>query len=602
MSKRTHTLLSRVILSFMVVAGVVAFLLPLNLVIAIQGEVSQAGIQDETLYTILSLSHLSGRLLTLSFYAVALAFVVGLFAANAILKPLRQLEEAAKELEKGNLAYRVQIDSRDEFEHLAGLVNRMATRLQDSFAFLEQHIAERTQDLTIVSQVGATITEKVSNLYEMMTEAVEIIRSRFHLYHVQIYLLDPSGRNLILNAATGDIGSQLLRQSHRLPVGRGSINGRAASELQTVVAEDTRLSADFLPNPLLPLTRSEMAIPLTVGKQTIGVLNVQSEYPGALSDTNRPVFELLAGQLAVAIRNALLFMETVQVRDELEQHSRRLTAKGWQEFLDGIQRSERIGFSYAQEEVIPLVEVDSAPAQGEDMLVAPIELAGTKIGEIRLGDEPGRAWTASEREIIQATAAQVAQHLENLRLLAQAESYRAEAEQAIRRLTREGWDEYLRQSREMQTGYLYDGERVSPTTQPDDLDAALSCDIKVRGESIGQLSILGDTTATLSDEEQELIASVTERLGAHIENLRLSAQTEEALARSQKLAQREQALRQVTAAVRGSTNLETILRTTARELGNLLGRRILVQLTPPAKNEPAASGSGNGSSADRLAD
>jgi len=338
MSKRKHTLLSRVIIIFVVIAGLIALLIPLNLIVAVRDEVTKAGIEDPMLSTTLSISHLIGRLLTLSLYAVSIAFVIGLFAANTILKPLRQLEEAAKELEKGNLAYRVTVDSNDEFEHLASLINRMAARLQDSFVFLEQRIAERTQDLAIASQISVTVTEKVANQYEMMAEAVEIIRARFNLYHTQIYLLDPSGRNLILSAGTGEIGAQLLRKSHRLPVGLGSINGRAVSEKRILVVEDTQKSVDFLPNPLLPLTRSEMAMPMFVGEKIIGVLNLQSEYPAALNESNRPVFETLAGQLAVAIQNASLFAETMQVRDELAERSRHLTVEGWQEFLKNCRK------------------------------------------------------------------------------------------------------------------------------------------------------------------------------------------------------------------------------------------------------------------------
>ncbi len=602
MSKRTHTLLSRIVLTFTMIAGMIAFLIPLNLIVAIQSEVSRAGIEEPLLSNILSISHLGGRLFTLAFYAVAIAFVIGLFATNTILKPLRQLESAAQELERGNLAYRVQIDSQDEFDQLAGLINRMAARLQDSFAFLEQRITERTQGLVVASQIGMTIIEKVSNPYTMMMEAVEIIRSRFNLYHAQIYLLDSSGHNLTLSAATGEIGAHLLRQGHHLPVGPGSINGRAVSGQQTMVVEDTRTSTDFLYNPLLPLTRSEMAIPLMIGEQAIGVLDLQSERSGTLNEINRPIYEMLAGHLAVAIRNALLFAETMQVRDDLIERTHRLAVAGWQEFLDGIQRSEKIGFVYAQEEVIPLVEAGSTPLQGEDMLAVPIELAGAKIGEIYLADEPGRAWTAQETEIIRATANQIALQLENLRLLAQAEKYRQEAEQAVRRLTREGWEEYLQQSREIQTSFLYDGEKVSAVQEPDELEAVLSSEIRVRGETIGQLSLLGVEADALSENERDLVVAVTERLSAHIENLRLSAQTEQALAVSQKLAQREQALRQITAAVRSSTNLETILRTTARELGSLLGRRTLVQLTSLTKDVSAGSEPGNGASPEQSKD
>ncbi len=518
------------------------------------------------------------RVLGVTLAAMSLAAGLGLYLGTVFTRPITNLSSVAQRIAKGDLSARAAVESRDEIGVLAATFNNMASQLRNMIEALERRVAERTKDLEIASEVGRAITEKIANQYEMMAEAVEIIRSKFNLYYTQIYLVDPSGRSLVLKAGTGEEGIQLMRRSHSLPIGLGSINGRAASEKRAVIIEDTEKSAGFLSNPLLPLTRSEMAVPLMVAGQVVGVLDLQSEQPGALNETNLPAFTALAGQLAVAIQNASLFTQTMQARAELEEQARRLTAKGWQEFLDGIERSEKIGFSYAQDEIVPVVEVEAPPVEAEYMLSTPIEVAGLKVGEICLVDEPDRVWTAEESKVIRATAAQVAQHVENLRLLAEAEKYRSEAEQALRRLTREGWEEYLQQSREMQTGFLYDGEKVTPVNGLEERETTLSSDIKVRGETIGQLSILDADDPTLSEEEQKLIASVAERLSAHIENLRLSQQTEQALAVSQKLAQREQALRQITAAVRSSTNLETILRTTAREVGSTLGRRVLVKL------------------------
>ncbi|MFZ5912329.1 MAG: cache domain-containing protein [Chloroflexota bacterium] len=521
---------------------------------------------------------------------VLLALVSGAYSltvtTNRSLKPLAILTRAAEAIEKGDLNQNVQVTSKDEVGQLAQAFNAMVIQLRDLFITMEQRIADRTHDLGTASEVGRAITEKVANRYEMMAEAVEIIRSRFNLYYTQIYLVDPSGRNLVLSAGTGQVGAQLMRKYHHLPIGLGSINGRAVSEKQAVIIEDTEKSSNFLPNPLLPLTRSEMSVPLMVGDTVVGVLDMQSDQPGALNETTLPAFTALAGQLAIAIQNAFLFAQTEQARAEIEEQSRRLTAEGWQEFLDGIERSERIGFAYAQDEVIPLVEVETASPDVGNVLAIPFHVTGTKVGEIRVEDDPDHVWTETEKEIIQATATQVAQHIENLRLLAKAEKYRDEAEQAVRRLTREGWEEYLRQNQEVGVGFLYDGEKVSPVARPEDLEAKLSCDIKVGGEPIGQLSIArADDAMPLSDEEWQLIVSVTERLSAHIENLRLSTQTEQALAASQRLAQREQTLRQITAAVHSSTNPETILRMAVRELGSAMGRRAIISMAMPDQSD-----------------
>ena len=171
-----------------------------------------------------------------------------------------------------------------------------------------------------------------------------MIQETFNLYYTQIYLTDPTGRMLILKSGYGEVGEELIRRAHRLPVGAGSINGEAAFEKKPMIVSDTTSSLVFKANPLLPNTRSEMAVPLLVGYQLVGVLDMQSEQIGAFSEESIPAFEALAGQLAVAVENAALFEQAQTARMEMETQARRLTREGWQGFLDAIERKERIGF------------------------------------------------------------------------------------------------------------------------------------------------------------------------------------------------------------------------------------------------------------------
>ena len=108
-------------------------------------------------------------------------------------------------------------------------------------------MADRTHDLELASEVGRAITEKVGNLTEMLNEAAETIRSRFDLYYTQVYLVDPSGRNLVLRAGTGDAGFQLLQRGHRLAISSASLNGRAALDRHAVIMGDTQQSSNFRP-------------------------------------------------------------------------------------------------------------------------------------------------------------------------------------------------------------------------------------------------------------------------------------------------------------------------------------------------------------------
>ncbi len=455
--------------------------------------------------------------------------------------------------------------------------------LQGLTTNLEQRVAQRTHDLELASEIGRTTTEKVSNLHDMLVEAVEMIRAKFDLYYTQIYLTDPSGRALILQAGTGEVGADLLNRRHHLLITSSSINGRAAVEKRVVIVADTVSSDMFRPNPLLPDTRSEMAVPLIVGDRIVGVLDLQSAQPGALTDENLPAFKALAGQLAIAIENAALFAETEQARAEVETQARRLSQAGWREFLDAVNRSERLGYTFDQQALMPLTEPLPA-APNPDCLDVPIVVTGEPIGRIQLERDAtiDRPWDPADSDLVSVVAIRVANQIENLRLLAQAEQYRAEAEAAMRRLTREGW-ESLQTQTEL-AGYVYDRNEVKAVNGDSAFEGILKQALVVRDEPIGELVV--DVEGT-DDEAAEIVAAVAEQLSGHIESLRLSVQMEQALATTQKQAQREQALRQITSAVRSSNDPATIMRAAVRELSNVLGRKTVIRMVTAAHDGTA---------------
>ena len=331
-------------------------------------------------------------------------------------------------------------------------------QLQDLTQHLEQRVTDRTYDMELAAEVGQSITQRIGNLSELLSQSAELIRSKFSLYYTQIYILDSSGRSLVLRAGTGTVGTELMQRGHRLPISSASLNGRAALERHAVIVSDTQENSNFLPNPLLPLTRSELAIPLVVNNKVVGVLDMQNEEPGTFSEVNLPAYQVLAGQLAIAIQNSALFNQAEESRLVLEEQSRRLTRIGWQGFMNAVDRNESIGYIFNQDEVLPLVETQSPIF--ENTLTVPIEITGTNVGEVQLADQADRKWTAEEKEIVQATVSRVGQHIENLRLLAQAEQYRDEAEQISRRLTREGWGTYLQTRSNLASGYSYNLSEV----------------------------------------------------------------------------------------------------------------------------------------------
>ncbi|MCB8965677.1 MAG: GAF domain-containing protein [Ardenticatenaceae bacterium] len=165
-------------------------------------------------------------------------------------------------------------------------------------------IAKRASELATVAQVG-TAASTILDPDDLLQEVVDLTKVSFSLYHAHIYLLDKEGENLVLTAGAGDVGRQMVAQGRQIPFNQEqSLVARAARTGQGVTVNDVQADSGFLPNPLLPNTHSEMAIPIMVGGLLLGVLDVQSEEVGAFTQEDINIYTTLAAQIAVALQNA----------------------------------------------------------------------------------------------------------------------------------------------------------------------------------------------------------------------------------------------------------------------------------------------------------
>ncbi len=460
---------------------------------------------------------------TLIIFAVLVAIIFAVilfFFTRTITRPLQALtlhttHFSQEELEKGQVVSPIQIQTHDELEDLANSFNQMAKNLVSAFENMEEKVASRTHSLELAAEVGRSVSQ-VRALDVILKDAAELIRSRFDLYYVQVYLANLPQNVLLLRSGTGTVGAELVGRGHQLPINTASINGRAAVEKHPVVIEDTSLSATFRPNPLLPDTRSEMAVPLLVGDKVVGVLDLQSQQVNLLNEDILPAFEALAGQLAIAIQNATLLAEAEQARAEVEAQAHRLTRANWADYLDAIHNPEETGFVFEQNKITPIAQGEQSRPATDNVLAAPIAVTGEALGNLIVEME-GQMPIARADELVNTVARQVAQHIESLRLLESAERYRFEAEQASRRLTREGWKAY-KENTEESLSYLYDLKEVRPINGDDTGRDATAIPLKIRDEIIGRLAIQG--VSADDTESVELASAVADRLSTHIENLR----------------------------------------------------------------------------------
>jgi GAF domain-containing protein len=147
---------------------------------------------------------------------------------------------------------------------------------------------------------------------------VDLTKERFNLYHSHIYLLDQAGENLVLASGAGEPGRQMKAKGLSIPLDREqSLVARAARERKGVTVNDVTQAPDFLPNPLLPDTRSELAVPMIVGANVIGVFDVQSDQIGRFTDSDINIQTTLAAQVATSVQNVRSF-EQSKSQAELE--------------------------------------------------------------------------------------------------------------------------------------------------------------------------------------------------------------------------------------------------------------------------------------------
>lgn len=236
--------------------------------------------------------------------------VVASTIARLAAAPLINLTETAARIGRGDLSARATVQGRDEVATLAQTFNRTAAQLQDTLTGLERRVQERTRAL----QTSVEVSRRLSTILdqdELLNEVVTQVKNAFNYYHTQIYLLDETRTQLVLAGGTGEAGQAMLERRHRLALGRGVV-GRAAQTNQSVLVSDVSRDPAWLPNPLLPDTRSEMAVPIAIGEMVLGVLDVQHNVAGGLTSDDLELIQSLANQVAVALQNTRAYATTRQ--------------------------------------------------------------------------------------------------------------------------------------------------------------------------------------------------------------------------------------------------------------------------------------------------
>jgi len=376
-------------------------------------------------------------------------------------------------------------------------------------------LLSESQETALQFETAAEIARDISSsldLDELLLKAVDLIRSRFDFYHAAVFLQDLPGEFVVIREATGEAGAQMKRMGHKLGIGSQSVVGFVAGKGELLVVNDTSRDATYFANPLTPQTRAEAAIPLKVGDRIVGVLDVQSKQAYAFSKDNLRILQILADQLAIAVINTELFAET---QEHLAQHR----------LLHHITTTAASGTT-----------LDEALQSAVNGLQ--VTLGGDRVS-ILLADR--------DKKMLEVKAA--VGYAEDVFALRIPVGSGITGWAAAHRRT-------LRVNDVMQDIRYIEG---SSNTRSE-----MAIPLLYRSELLGVLNVESEQLAAYAESDEELLGTLGGSLAAIIANARLLEQI-----RAQ--AERERILFEISDKIRRTTDMQTILATTASELTRALG-------------------------------
>jgi GAF domain-containing protein len=288
----------------------------------------------------------------------------------------------------------------------------LSSQIEARQSFLEAQVQAHTADLErriVQIRTAAEISRSISTLTDTQTlliQVVELIRTGFDLYYAGVFLMDEGGEYAILRAGTGEAGEKMLAVGHKLSTGSKSMIGWTVANRKARIALDVGQEAVRFDNPHLPLTRSELALPILTGERVIGALTIQSTRPRAFDQDDITVLQGIADSLGTAIENARLFSEIQTNLEEIQSLERQSIQQAWSDLP---YRPADLHYVFETNPGLPRAE----PGQIIDV---PLSIRGEVIGNLRLEADHKRL-SPEERSLIDGVAYQAAQALENVRLL-----------------------------------------------------------------------------------------------------------------------------------------------------------------------------------------
>jgi GAF domain-containing protein len=384
-------------------------------------------------------------------------------------------------------------------------------------------------------------TTSILDIDELLSTSVNLVREKFNLYYVGLFLVDEDCKWAVLRAGSGRAGQRLLKQDYKLEIGGQSLIGQCIIKGQPHIS-DTQTDPQRADNPVLPKTRSEAVIPLVARDSVTGAMSIQSKEVNAFPEQDVKILQTIADQLAIAIENARLFEDIAT--------SQRVAEDLLHETIALQQLSQALSGTLRQDEILDIFFNTCTKVLGFDFVI--FSLADFQQSRVEAIGGFGVTQEHLDRAIHPLDSDDI-----------MADIIRTGHTELVK-----GWD-----SRFDKTNY--DAEGMG------EWGVRVFTPVRLRQENIGlvEVGFNRNVKADIEDAQIRLLRAIIDQTALALEN----AKRHEA---SQRAIRHEALLKEITTRVRASTNLDTILQTAVKEIGDALGsKRAYVHLVTPT-NDP----------------
>jgi putative methionine-R-sulfoxide reductase with GAF domain len=464
-------------------------------------------------------------------YVVLLVFAIltAMVVQQSITRPITELYRGAEKFRVEKIATPIPSEGSDELATLAQTFNQISAELTQTFVELEQRVADRTKALATTTEVSHRLSTILKS-DELVREVVNQVQSAFGYYHAHIYLLEDD--DLVMAGGTGEAGAEMLAEGHRVPKGRGLV-GRAAETNETVLVPDTSQEDGWLPNPLLPDTMSEVAIPISVGDQVLGVLDVQHNVVAGLDREDVDSLASIAYQVAVALEN--------------------------------VASAETVAKRARELETVAAISTTTAKLQNADEMLATV----VHLTQHQFGLYHAHVFVLDEKEAQLKVVACGWQEGDENEGTTESIAIPVGQEQSL----------VARAARTKQAVIINDVQNEPgwlPNPQLPDTRAEMAVPLVVGDQVLGVLDVQSERLNAFSQEDANIQMTLASQVATALQNARSFTQ-------AQQQAERETRLNTITQKIQGTATVEEAMQIAARELGHALGRhQTLVALDPAA--------------------